>query len=432
MLQDDCNPAMPVPPHRIALVDGNNFYASCERVFNPAWINKPLGVLSNNDGCIVARSNELKAAGIPMGAPYFQYRDQLKAMGAIIVSSNYTLYGDMSARMMHTLAGCTPDLDVYSIDEAWLDLTGIDDDLTDYGQNIVQRVQQHIGLPVSIGIGPTRVLAKLANRLCKKLAVPGQVFDISTTPYLDDLLGSVPVGDLWGIGRNLAQSLQDRGIFTARHLRDADPQSMRKGFNVIMQRMIMELRGIPCLHKDDIGPKRQIISSRSFGTRVTDKQSLLESVSMHASRAGQKLRDQGSACGGMHISIRTGRHNIRDAFYANSTQIIFPIATADTRKLIAAACRGVEQMYRPGYRYAKAGIMLFDLRPADRVQGNLFEAPDTPRSQAFMALVDQVNRKHGRNCLFFGAEGITKSWGMKQEGRTAAFTTCWDQLPSVS
>ena len=295
---------------RIALVDCNNFYASCERVFHPAWEYRPVGVLSNNDGCIIARSNELKDAGIPMGAPYFQYREMLHKMGAVVVSSNYALYGDMSARVMNTLGQFTPGLEVYSIDEAWLDLTGFDPAMLDaYGRKIVATTKQHTGIPVSMGIASTKVLAKIANRLCKKRKIPGQVFNLGSSESLDAVLAAVDVEDIWGIGRRWAEKLRGQGIRTALDLRDADPHQMRHQYNVVMQRLVMELRGVPCLGCDDIEPKKQIIASRSFGERVTDVESLLEAVSMHASRAGEKLRAQRSACSAIQVSIRTGRHN---------------------------------------------------------------------------------------------------------------------------
>lgn len=419
-------------PRRIALVDCNNFYASCERVFHPAWETRPVGVLSNNDGCLIARSNELKEAGIPMGAPYFKYRDQLKAMKAVIVSSNYTLYGDMSTRVMNTLSQFTPDMEVYSIDEAWLNLTGFDPATLDgYGRKIVMTAQQHTGIPVSMGIGPTKVLAKLANRICKKRKIPGNVFNIGGADSLDAVLASFEIGDIWGIGRRWAQSLNTQGIFTALQLRDADAQAMRDQYSVVMQRLIFELRGINCMEFEDIEPKKQIIASRSFGERVTDKESLLEAVTLHASRGGEKLRLQGSACGAMQIMIRTGEHNPREPYYSRSATVRFTVPTADTRRLIGAARAGVEKLYKAGPRYAKAGIALLDIAQADAVQDGLFDQGDSDRSAKLMQTIDSLNRANGRGTVFFAGQGVNQAWAMKRDRMTAAFTTRWAELPSV-
>ncbi len=418
---------------RIALVDCNNFYASCERVFHPAWEHLPVGVLSNNDGCIIARSNELKDAGIPMGAPYFKYRELLNKMGAVVVSSNYTLYGDMSARVMNTLGQFTPGLEVYNIDEAWLDLTGFDPATLDaYGRSIVATTKQHTGIPVSMGIGSTKVLAKIANRICKKRKIPGQVFNLGSSESLDAVLASVDVEDIWGIGRRWAEKLKGQGIRTALNLRDADPQQMRNQYNVVMQRLIVELRGVPCLEFDDIEPKKQIIASRSFGERVTDLESLLEAVSMHVGRAGEKLRSQESACGGIQVSIRTGKHSPKEPFYGRSTLIRFPIATSDTRKLTHAARLGAKRIYKAGPRYAKAGVMLFDIVPADSVQEGLFDVGDSEQSIMLMHTIDDLNGIYGKNTVCFASQGIRQSWQMKRGQITKAYTTRWEDIPVVS
>ena len=419
-------------PRRIALVDCNNFYASCERVFNPAWEARPVAVLSNNDGCVIARSNEVKEAGIPMGAPFFKYRDRLEAMRAVVVSSNYALYGDMSARVMNTLGRFTPDMEIYSIDEAWLDLTGFDPARLDaYGREIVATTYRETGIPVSMGIGPTKVLAKIANRICKKRKIPAQVFNLGGSEALDSLLAMVPVGDVWGIGLRWATKLSSQGIRTALGLRNADPQEMRERYNVVMQRIVMELRGTPCLDFEDIEPRKQIIASRSFGSRRTRKEDLIEAVTMHATRAGEKLRRQGSACGAVQVSIRTGKHNPAEAYYAPSALVRFPVATADTRKLIGAARAGVERVFKEGPRYAKSEIMLLDIVPDDAVQGGLFDERDTAQSRALMNAVDRINRLHGRRTVFYAGEGIRQGWAMKRDRMTPAYTTRWTDIPSV-
>lgn len=420
------------PLRRIALVDCNNFYASCERVFHPSWEYRPVGVLSNNDGCLVARSNELKQAGIPMGAPYFQYREQLQAMNAEIVSSNYSLYGDMSARVMTTLERFTPELEVYSIDEAWLNLTGFDLATLDaYGREIVATTKRYTGIPVSMGIGPTKVLAKIANRICKRRAIPGQVFNIGSAESLESILTTIDVGDIWGIGRRWAKKLKASGIHTAQDLRDADDEGMRNQYNVVMQRLILELRGVSCLGVEQIAPKKQIIASRSFGERVEDIDALLQAVSKHATRAAEKLRSQTSVCGAIQVSIRTGRHNPHERYFSQSALVKFPVATADTRKLIDAARRGVQQIYKQGPRYAKAGVMLLDISPANAVQSCLFHEGDSEQTTALMRVTDQLNQRYGRKTVFFASEGIRQTWAMKRSRMTQAYTTKWNEIPVV-
>ena len=413
-------------------MDCNNFYVSCERVFNPKWEKHPLGVLSNNDGCIVARSNELKAAGIPMGAPYFKWRKQLEAIQAIVVSSNYALYGDMSARVMNTLGEFAPTMEIYSIDEAWLDLTGFDTATLDaYGREITAKTQQYTGIPVSIGIAPTKVLAKIANRICKKHDLPGQVFNLGSADALDDILTAIAVEDVWGIGRCWAKRLKVQHIHTAKDLRDANPKAMRQQYSVVLERIILELRGIPCLAFEDIEPKRTIRVSRSFGEKVTQKTDLLEAVATYASRAGQKLRQQGSVCAAIQVFIRSSRFDAKETQYANAATIPLSVATADTRKLIAAVAKGIEQIYRPGVRYTKAGVILLDISSAKVCQQSLFMAGDDEKAARLMATVDQLNQTFGKKTVFFACEGMQQAWAMKQQAVTPAYTTKWSDLPLV-
>lgn len=420
-------------PRRIALVDCNNFYVSCERVFHPAWCSQPVGVLSNNDGCIIARSNELKAAGIPMGAPYFKYKKQLEAMNAVVVSSNYALYGDMSARVMHTLGQYAPDIEIYSIDEAWLDLTGVRPEALDaLGRKIVTKTHQNTGIPVSVGIGPTKTLAKIANRICKKTDIPGRMFNISSAESLDAVLAGIAVADIWGIGRRWAEKLNKQHIYTALDLRNTDPDQMRVRYSVVMQRLIMELCGIACLDKEDIAPKKQIIASRSFGQCETSKHALIEAAALHATRAAEKLRAQHSVCGALQVTIRSGEHDTREPYFSRTCTIRFPVATADTRKLIAAAGSGIEKIFKPGVRYAKAGVMLFDISPDNPIQGTLFDTDDNPASACLMPTIDKINHQFGNHTLFFAAEGVRKTWGMQRNRMTQAFTTKWSEIPLVS
>ena len=366
-----------------------------------------------------------------MGGPYFKHRAELEALGAVIVSSNYSLYGDMSSRVMHTLGQFAPDLEIYSIDEAWLNLTGFSLATLDaYGREIVATTYKHTGIPVSMGIGPTKVLAKIANRICKQRKLPGQVFNIGSEQALEAVLADVDVGDIWGIGRRWEKSLKGQGIHTALDLRNAEPDVMRREYSVVMQRLVLELRGIPCLTREDISPKKQIIASRSFGKRVTDIDSLLEAVALHATRAGEKLRAQNSVCGALQVSIRTGKHD-KEPYINHSGLIRFPVPTSDTRKLIKAASQGVKRLYQQGPRYNKAGVMLMDISSAQHIQQSLFDEGDSEKAQVLMQTIDSINREFGKHTLFFAREGIHKSWAMKRGRMTPAYTTRWSDVPSV-
>lgn len=419
-------------PRRIALVDCNNFYASCERVFKPAWQHKPVAVLSNNDGCIIARSNEVKAAGIPMGAPYFKCKKELDAIGAIVLSSNYSLYGDMSARVMDTLAQYTPDMEIYSIDEAWLDLTGFKlDTLTDYGRQIVKDTHRFTGIPVSMGIAPTKVLAKLANRVCKKQNIKGQVFDLTQVDDLDAVLASVDIEDVWGIGRKLSQKLREKHqIKTALDLKNTDANQMRRLYSVVMQRLILELQGHPCLFAEDVEPKKQIIASRSFGERVTSQDDLMQAISMHTARACEKLRSQGSVAGSISVSIRTSPFQAREPFFSRHASTQFVTPTADTSLMIKGASEALKHIYKKGPKYAKAGVMLNDIQQANEIQQDFFAEP-SPKSDALMGVLDAVNQRYGKNTLFYGSQGVQHKWQMKRNNMTPRFTTSWSDIPKV-
>lgn len=417
-------------PRRIALIDCNNFYVSCERVFNPQWQNKPVGVLSNNDGCIIARSNELKQAGIPMGAPYFKYRDQLDAMHAIVVSSNYTLYADMSARVMDILSSFTPSFEIYSIDEAWLDLTGFDLNMLEtYSKTIVNQTSQSTGIPVSMGIGKTKTLAKLANRICKKNNIASSVFNIEDVSFQDSILESVCVEDVWGVGRRWAVKLKQDGVHTALDLKRSNPIQIRRKYNVMLQRLVYELNGISCFDLSFPEPKKQIIASRSFGVKVTDKQSILEAVALHATRAAEKLRLQHSVCGCLSVSIRTSPFSSKDPFFSKSALVRFSTVTSDTRELIAAAQAGVHRIFKQGLRYAKAGVVLLDISQQEAVQTSFFSHNDTQQSIQLMKTIDALNQGHGKHTVFFAAEGCKKTWAMNRQHMTQAYTTNWNELP---
>jgi len=419
-------------PKYVALVDCNNFYASCERVFNPTWNHRPVGVLSNNDGCIVARSDELKAAGIPMGAPYFKYRRQLESLDAVVVSSNYELYGDMSSRVMRTLERLAPGIEVYSIDEAWLNLVHISSEKLDtYGRRIIAKTHQYTGIPVSMGIGSTRVRAKIANRICKQQKVPGSVFKLVDDESIERNLATIPVGDVWGVGEGWARQLNKAGIHSALELRNADASWIRKAYGVILQRLVLELKGQPCLGFEDIEPKKMIISSRSFGSRVKRLDEVLEASSFHAAKAGAKLRKQHSTCSALQVFLKTGKYNPSESRFSASTIVQLSVPTSDTRRLIQAAHQGIKKIFQQGHRYAKTGVMLLDISSASAVQSDFFDVVDSQKSRTLMAAFDQVNEERGRYSVFFASEGTQKSWAMKRDKKTRAYTTRWSELPTV-
>ena len=420
-------------PRAIALVDCNNFYVSCERVFQPRLEGKPVVVLSNNDGCVVARSQEIKDLGVPMGIPFYKIRDLVSRYQVEVFSSNYALYGDMSTRVMSVLHRFTPRLEVYSIDESFLDLTDLPQpELTAYGREMVATVRQWTGIPVSIGIGPTKTLAKVANRLAKKGRIPGGVFDLSDPDLQTEYLARLAVDDLWGIGPRWAAKLKAGGIETALQLRDADAQRMREQFNVVMGRMVLELRGTPCLAIETIAsPRQQIMVSRSFGRKVTTLVELKQAVASYMARAAEKLRQQGSVAQALMVFIHTHLFSQTDPHYSTACTRFLPAATSNTGKLIQYALAGVEAIYRDGYRYQKAGVMLMDLASASMQQRNLFAADSDVHSTRLMEAMDRINGKLGKGTLRYAREGFRKSWRTRVGRRTPAYTTRWEDLPVI-
>jgi DNA polymerase V len=421
----------------IALVDVNNFYVSAERVFNPKLEGKPVVVLSNNDGCVVARSAEVKALGVPMGEPWFKLKDLAKKHGIIALSSNYALYADMSNRVMSILGDFSPRQEIYSIDECFLDLDGMPANRVETGQVIRKRIMQWVGVPVCVGIASTKTLAKLANHCAKKnLAGNDGVCDLSTMPEteLGPLFASIEVGEVWGIGRKLTVQLQAGGIHTVKQLRDFDVTRLRSRFGVVMERTVRELRGTSCLDMTDISPpKQQIISSRSFGRYVTELQELEEAVSTYMARAAEKLRRQDSIAATAYVYIRTNPHKDGGPQYCPGMMIGLPRPTNDTRMLTEAVLACLRRIYRPEFRYQKAGVMLSDITPADIIQGDLFAAtPVTVKSSGLMTTLDRINCRMGRGTLKLASEGIGQDWKMKRGNMSPAYTTRWDELPIVS
>ena len=417
----------------IALIDVNNFYVSCERVFNPKLANKPVVVLSNNDGCAIARSNEVKALGIAMGAPWFKLKDLARQHHIIALSSNYALYADMSNRVMSILRQFSPDQEVYSIDESFLDLTHFKHkNHTRYCQSMRQRILQWTGLPVCVGIGSTKTLAKLANHCAKKRPLFNGVCDFNTiaSDELNAIFQTIDVGEIWGVGRKLAPKLKALGINNVLDLKRADSQRLRQQFSVVMQKTIHELNGIVCIELEDIAPpKKQILSSRSFGVCVTDYNSLAESITLYMSRAAEKLRKQHSFAGSVYVYVRTSPFKPNEPFYSNGMTIPLPSHTDDTRQLVSVVLWALKQLYRPNLNYAKAGVMLGDLVPAQGAQTDLFsQKMTTPKASKLMATLDNINQKMGKESIKLASEGFTRPWKMKQDNKSPNYTTCWQSL----
>ena len=416
----------------IALVDCNNFYASCERVFQPGLRGKPVVVLSNNDGCVIARSNEAKALGITMGEPWHVCRVRVDTHGVIVRSSNYTLYGDMSARVMRTLAGFTPDLEIYSIDEAFLGLGGFEMRLHPHAAELRRTVLQWTGIPVSVGIAATKTLAKAANRRAKKDAGTGGVCILLDDVAIDAQLAAMELEDLWGVGHRIADGLAQLGITNALMLKQADPKFIRERFSVVLERTVMELCGVPCIALEEAPPDRKsIMASRSFGKMVETRQQMEEAVATYTARAAEKLRRQHLACARLVVFVQTNRFRPQDRQYAREQAVNLPVATADTAKLIAAAERGLAAIWRDGLRYKKAGVMLLDLACADTVQGGLFDAPDDARAIARMRAVDALNLRYGHDTVTYAATGTRRAWKLRREFISPRYSTSWDELLSV-
>ncbi len=419
-----------------ALVDANNFYVSCHRAFAPSLKGRPVVVLANNDSCCVARSNEVKALGVKMGTPWFQLYDLAKQHGIIALSSNYCLYGDVSLRFMRILAEFSPAQEVYSIDECFLDFTGFHSiDLTGYGQTIRQRVLQWLGLPVCVGIGPSKTLAKLANYVAKKRDQYQGVFDYSRLGQQeqDELLASIEVGEVWGIGLRLSERLARLGIETVKDLRDADTKIVRRQFSVVVERTVLELRGVSCLDLEEVAQaKKEIVSSRSFGKLVVKLDDLQQAVASYTARAAEKLRRQHSVAGALQVFLQTNPHKTNEPQYHPSIVIPLVEPTADTGLLVSHAMRGLKRIYKPGYRYQKAGVMLMELSDPKTCQPDLFShvsTQDRQKSQRRMETLDHINRKMGRGTLRLAAEGFQHTWKVRTDYPSPRYTTRWAELP---
>lgn len=416
----------------IALVDCNNFYVSCERLFQPQLEGRPVVVLSNNDGCVVSRSQEVKDLGVGMAVPWFQLKDIAKRHGIVAFSSNYTLYADLSNRVMSLLAQFTPDQEIYSIDESFLDLTGISADLTAYGHQIRQTVRQCVGIPVCVGIASSKTLAKLANHVAKKQPQYQSVCDFNrmTDDGLDTLLANIAVGEVWGVGRRSTGRLQQMGIHTVLDLKRSSPKRIRDEFSVVLERTVAELNGTACLELDDVVPPRQqIICSRSFGMPVSGLPELEQAVNAYVARAAEKLRDQHSLAAGIQVYLRTNPHKTKEPQYQQS--MLMPLAepTDDTRLLCRAALGGLRRIYRAGFAYQKTGVMLTGIIAASDRPRTLFDdVAAQQKSTAMMQALDRINRRMGSGTLQLAGEGISKGWAMRRGNMSGRYTTEWDEL----
>jgi DNA polymerase V len=432
-----------------ALVDVNNMYVSCERVFRPSLNGRPVVVLSNNDGACIARSNEAKALGVRMAQPWFQVRHLEREAGLIALSANFELYGDMSSRMMTLAAEFAPRQEIYSIDECFLDFTGVPGDLVAIGRELRARVLAWTGLPTSVGFGTTKTLAKLANHVAKTAdRKPGsyagalaQVCSFGTlaADELQAVMEATEVGAIWGIGRKTSARLEEGGIRSVQDLVRADATALRRQFSVVIEKTVRELRGQPCLAVDDApAANQQIMCTRSFGAPVTELSDLVEVVSQFASQVARKLREQGSVAGAVHVFIATSPYRRNDRQHAPTATLPLSRPSADSRVLVAAAVRAVRSIYRPGFNYAKAGVMLVDLQAAE-LQGttpDLF-GPDTPADapqrdrEKLMSALDALNQRFGRNAVTVASAARRtgpSAHGSRQDRRSPRYTTRLDEI----
>lgn len=415
----------------IALVDCNNFYTSCERVFQPALENKPIIVLSNNDGCAVARSNEAKALGIKMGAAYFEIKHICNKHKINVFSSNYTLYGNMSKRVMNTLQQFAPRQEIYSIDECFLDLAGMHN-LTDHGQKIRKTVKQWTGIPVGVGIGKTKVLAKFANHLAKKYSFLDGVCNLEELgeARTNKAMQIVSVDEIWGVGRKIAEKLKNMGIKTVYDLKTANPKHMSKIFSVNIERIIYELNGIMCIELEEYQePNKQIISSRSFGKSVQDKDTLISALTYHTENISKKLRKQNLFARQMLVFAHTNR--FKDNYFSSSVNVIFPVAIDSFRYIAKYIEQAVNEIYRPCVQFKKAGIVINEIVGQEFETRDLFDTVSI-RKDTLIPTLEQIKRNFGKSAISLASAKLSDSWGMNQELISRHFTTDIDELIEVN
>ncbi|WP_336221463.1 Y-family DNA polymerase [Citrobacter amalonaticus] len=415
-----------------ALVDVNSFYAACETAFRPDLKEKPVVVLSNNDGCVIARNAAAKALNVKMGEPYFKQKDLFHYYGVTCFSSNYELYADMSQRVMTTLEALTPRVEIYSIDEAFCDVTGVHHcrDLADFGKEIRDTLLQQTRLTVGVGIAPTKTLAKLANHAAKQWPQTHGVVDLSNVDRQRKLMALMPVSEVWGIGRRIAKKLEAMGIGNVLKLAETDIRFIRKNFSVVLERTVRELRGEPCLALEEFAAtKQEIICSRSFGERVGDYEPMRQAICSYASRAAEKLRAEHQYCRHISAFVKTSPFAANEQYYGNAGSVTLLTPTQDSRDIINAATRCLDIVWREGLRYQKAGVMLGDFFSQGVAQLNLFDdnAP-RPGSERLMSVLDGLNAKEGRGTLWFAGQGTQQQWQMKRAMLSPRYTTRFSDL----
>ena len=417
----------------IALVDCNNFYASCERLFRPELSGKPVIVLSNNDGCVIARSNEAKAVGIKMGAPAFMMEDMLTKNEVAVFSSNYTLYGSLSNRVMNVLQEHVQNVEVYSIDEAFLDLTGLKNvDLFDFGLTLREKITNDVGIPVSIGIAPTKTLAKMASRYAKKERKQLGVYVADTEWKIRNILVYTDIEDVWGIGRQHAIRLREIGVNKASDFIKINEEWVRKHMTVVGQRMLNELRGIPSIDWELMPlPKKGICTAKSFGTLLSEKEPISEALSDYAANCAKKLRRQKSCARVVNVFIQTNNHRTQDRQYFRGITINLEVPSNNTPDIIKAALKGLDIIYRPGYNFKKVGVMLFDIVPESQIQLGLFQNQPNELSWQLMKTLDNINVKFGKDVLKYAAQGYKKIWRLRQQKLSPCYTTDINQILKI-
>jgi len=418
----------------IALIDCNNFYVSCERVFAPGLKGKPVIVLSNNDGCVIARSNEAKALGIQMGAPSFMIKDLIQKHSVQVYSSNYTLYGDMSARVMYVIKEFVPKAEIYSIDEIFADVTALKHtNLTDLAKQIRESVMRCTGIPVSIGMAPTKTLAKLANRHAKKTRPDEAVFCADEDWKLKDILASTQVNDIWGIGEQYHKLLKKNGFHTAADFVNAPQAWVRKEMAVVGLRTQQELRGIACIEwQDEVKGKKNICTSRGFGKLITTKREVQQAIATFTSSCAQKLRKQNSCAQRIHVFIQTNIHRKQDDQYFHSITLDVTVPSNSTRELLKYAMKGLDIIYRPGFNYNKTGVMVMDLVPANEIQLGLFET-DAGRAKEnkTMIVMDGINKTYGHDAVRLAKQEFNTKWKLRQQHLSKRYTTRFSDLMKV-
>ena len=415
---------------KIALIDCNSFYVSCERLFNPKIKNIPVVVLSNNDGCVISRSTEAKKLGIKMGEPYFKVKELVKKNNVQIFSSNYSLYGDLSRRVMKVLKGFSDKIEIYSIDEAFIDLSHIkDENIEDYGKRIRERVLKWTGIPTSVGISCTKTLSKVANHVAKKNKT-GVIF---LKDNIDDVLKNFDISDIWGVGRQLSKLYIKNGINNAYKLKNISNSWVKKSTNVLGAKTVMELRGIPCINLETEETKRKSCCvSRSFGRKVESLNKLKESITTHCLNAAEKIRNDNQTTRSITVFIRTSPFDKNRKYYSNSLTIDLPVATNNSLELVKVAIEGLKKIYKYGYFYQKAGVILSKLSEAGEKNLNLLTPILENKSQTLMKAIDVTNAKYGRNVISVAQAGINNSWKMRREHSSKIDTASFDSLPKIS